>query len=72
MKVRRNETPSITGVPDYYEIYQKWCAHYAKTGEERSRTMSFHYARLAEEMDQALIEDDETDEVIYSRNFHRN
>lgn len=54
---------SVSGVPDYYSIYENWLAHYHKTGSNQSKVLAFHYARVAEEMGQALIVEDETDEI---------
>jgi len=50
----------ISGVPNYYSIYLSWLLHYKKTGENRSQVMAFHYARVAEEMGQAIIDEDVT------------
>lgn len=50
----------IKGVPDYYNIYIRWFKHYEKTGEHRSKVMAYHYARVAEEMGQATIDEDIT------------
>ncbi len=56
----------VQGVPDYYKIYEKWMKKYEKTGNNQARMMAFHYARVAEEMGQALIyeEDEKTGEWI--------
>ncbi|OUU74726.1 MAG: hypothetical protein CBC29_06245 [Methylococcaceae bacterium TMED69] len=61
MKVYR-DTGSVHGVPDYYSIYEKWFSHYMRTGSNESKVLAFHYARVAEEMGQALIVEDITDE----------
>ena len=63
MKIYPNKRTSVSGVPDYYSIYQKWYAHYRETGEVRSKTMAFHYARVAEEMGQVSIDEGETGET---------
>ena len=58
-------TSSLTGIPDYFAIYNKWLKHYETTGDNRSQTLAFHYARVAEEMGQALIEEDTTmDDIV--------
>ena len=51
---------TLKGVPDYYEVYQKWMSHYHTTGEPHSLGMAQHYARVAEEMGQAFIDEEET------------
>lgn len=51
---------SLKGIPDYYEVYKRWIEHHRKTGNLRSLTMAQHYARVAEEMGQAFIDEDET------------
>ena len=53
----------ITGVPDYYLLYTKWLRHYTNTGKNSSKVLAFHYARVAEEMGQAMIEEDTTQEI---------
>jgi|15BtaG_2_1085339.scaffolds.fasta_scaffold00170_55 hypothetical protein len=65
MKVSPFKGQDFGGIPNYYSIYYKWYNHYKKTGEVQSRSMAFHYARVAEEMGQAWIEEDETDESVY-------
>ena len=51
---------SIGGVPNYYEVYVKWMKSYNKSGDNKEKMMAMHYARVAEEMGQALIyEEDE-------------
>ena len=54
---------SITGVPDYYNLYVRWMQRHKATGDNRSRVMAIHYARVAEEMGQAEIDDDITLEI---------
>ena len=40
-------------------------AHYlAKSGDLKSKSLALHYARVAEEMGQAIIEEDTTQEVL--------
>ena len=53
----------ITGVPDYYSVYLHWIKHYDRTFENNSKSLAYHYARVAEEMGQVFIEDDETVEI---------
>ena len=48
------------GVPNYYEVYLKWFFHFKQTGDSRSKILAQHYARVAEEMGQASIEEDIT------------
>ena len=62
MRVIRTKT-WLTGIPDYYKVYKRWWDHYERTGEMQSKSLAFHYARVAEEMGQVLIEDDTTHEV---------
>tara|TARA_B100001094_G_C18054123_1_gene731567 strand:- start:727 stop:939 length:213 start_codon:yes stop_codon:yes gene_type:complete len=50
----------IGGVPDYYSVYLSWMSHYKQTGENRSKVMAFHYARVAEDMGQCMIEEETT------------
>lgn len=55
----------VAGVPDYYVLYTKWLKHYDRTGNNNSKMMAFHYARVAEEMGQAIIEDETTQELDF-------
>jgi hypothetical protein len=51
-------TVSITkGVPDYYKIYAMWIKKYDETGDSRCKAMASHYAHVAEEFGQAIIDD---------------
>ena len=50
----------LGGVPDYYSIYESLWAKYERTGDEQVRSLAYHYARVAEEMGQAFIEDDDS------------
>ena len=61
-----DRTDSVKGVPDYYKIYVGLLQKYVLTGDPEARTLAYHYARVAEEMKQAVIDDgdDKTDEVI--------
>lgn len=55
---------TIKGIPNYYKVYEKWLSNYKKSGNNQDKVMAFHYARVAEEMGQALIyEDDVTLEI---------
>lgn len=65
MNVVQSQVASIGGVPDYYKIYLMWMNRYAETGDDNARTMAYHYARVAGEMGQVIIseDDDATDEV---------
>jgi len=48
-------------VPNYYLVYLGHIRKYYRTGNESSRVTAHHYARVAEEFGQAVIEvDDET------------
>jgi len=60
-------TVSITkGVPDYYKIYAMWIKKYDETGDPWSKTMACHYARVAEEFGQAIVDDnDDVTDRIY-------
>tara|TARA_R110002126_G_scaffold53549_11_gene145393 strand:- start:172 stop:405 length:234 start_codon:yes stop_codon:yes gene_type:complete len=51
---------SIRGIPDYYSVYKRWITRWNKTGEPWALTQAHHYARVAVEMGQAIINDDET------------
>lgn len=53
----------VHGVPNYYEIYVRWMNHYRETSEITSKSLAYHYARVAEEMGQATIDDDITVEI---------
>jgi len=62
--MRITKTKSIIGgVPDYYSISTRLWANYEKSGNEQTRILACHYARVAEEMGQAIIEDDTTVEI---------
>ena len=63
MKISKMES-WVKGVPDYYQIYQDWWLRYEETGNMRHKNLALHYARVAEEMGQALIEDDSTQEDL--------
>jgi hypothetical protein len=55
---------AITGVPDYYKVYQMWLGKFKETGDDNHRTLAYHYARVASEMGQVIIgEDNDTIEV---------
>ena len=62
MKVVPTES-KIGGVPNYYLIYRGFWERWEETGDLHSKSMAFHYARVAEEMGQASIEDDITLEI---------
>lgn len=51
---------NMTGIPDYYKVYVRWIEHYERTGELRCLNKAQHYARVAEEMGQAFIDEEET------------
>ena len=53
----------ILGVPDYFKIYNNWMNYYLMSGNQRHYNLALHYARVAEEMGQAEIQDDETFEI---------
>jgi hypothetical protein len=63
MKVIKTES-SITGIPDYYQVYVRWLARYSKSGDNGDKVRAYHYARVAEELGQAEIEDDTTQEAL--------
>tara|TARA_A100001015_G_scaffold276811_1_gene335403 strand:+ start:207 stop:374 length:168 start_codon:yes stop_codon:yes gene_type:complete len=47
-------------MPDYFKIYTKWIEHYERTGDQKSKAYAYHYARVAEEMGQAIVDEDIT------------
>lgn len=51
------------GVPNYYLVSTKWFHQYDKTGDSQALLNAQHYARIAEEFNQAFIVDDETQEI---------
>ena len=54
---------TITGVPDYYDLYLRWLKRYHEKGDNKSKVMAYHYARVAEEMGQVEIDEDITLDV---------
>jgi hypothetical protein len=56
---------SASSVPNYYQVYIKWYQRYTETGDTNLLSHAYHYARVAEEFNQAIISDDHTDETIY-------
>ena len=54
---------TIRGVPDYYKIYQMWLGKFRQTGNDDHRVLAYHYARVASDMGQATITEDDTLEV---------
>lgn len=62
---KTNNDKQVRGVPDYYEIYENLWKKYIKTGCSKTKLLAYHYARVAEEMGQATIDDsdDKTDEI---------
>ena len=59
MNVIQSLVPGVGGVPNYYKIYLMWLEKYESTGEDRARVLAHHYARVAVDMGQALIEDED-------------
>ncbi len=59
MKVTKTDVVR-SGMPDYFKIYTKWIEHYKRSGDQQSKMYAYHYARVAEEMGQATIDDDVT------------
>ena len=53
----------LKGVPDYYAISVAHWGKYKKTGNPKSKSLALHYARVAEEMGQATIEEETTQEI---------
>ncbi len=51
---------TLTGVPDYYDLYLRWLNRYYKDGDNKSKVLAYHYARVAEEMGQVEIDEDIT------------
>jgi len=62
MKITKIKS-SLRGVPDYFDIDKKWMQHYKCTGDNNSKVLAMHYARVSEELGQAIIEEDTTHEV---------
>ena len=62
MKINRRKSV-ITGGPDYYAISIGHWNRYEKTGDIRAKSLAMHYARVAEDMGQAFIEEDTTQEI---------
>lgn len=58
---------SASSVPDYYQVYIGWYRRYTETGDTNLLSQAYHYARVAEEFNQATIEEDTTDETIYEK-----
>ncbi len=65
MKVFKTTKRIIQGVPDYFSIYKSWILRYRQTGDNHAKVNAYHYARIAEEFGQAIIEDDTTMEVLF-------
>ena len=63
MKVSKTNK-RIEGVPDYFSVYKSWLRRYRHTGDNQAKVNAYHYARIAEEFGQAIIEDDTTMEVL--------
>ena len=59
MKITKIKS-ELKGVPNYYDIHVRWLLDFEKTGNNRSKMLAMHYARVAEEMGQATIEEDTT------------
>lgn len=57
-----------SSVPNYYKVYLNWYRRYSETGDETLLSHAYHYARVAEEFNQAIISNDDTDETIYGDN----
>ena len=53
-----------SSVPNYYFVYLKWYRRYTETGDTILLSQAYHYARVAEEFDQATIEEEITDETL--------
>ena len=64
MKVFKTTKRTIQGVPDYFSVYRSWILRYMQTGNNQAKVNAYHYARVAEEFGQAIIEDDTTMEVL--------
>ena len=58
-----NNFLKVHGVPDYYAVYLRWIKHYEETNQNKSKTLAYHYARVAEEMGQATVDDADDDTV---------
>jgi hypothetical protein len=57
MKVTATQRSKCTGVPNYFRVYQNWKQEHEKTGSNYSKRMTIHYAKVAEEFGQAIIND---------------
>ena len=55
----------VQGVPDYYKVYASLWKKYMITGCPDMKALAYHYARVAAEMGQVVIDDidDRTDEI---------
>ena len=62
MKITKIKS-ELKGVPNYYDIHIGWMRDFDATGNNRSKMLAMHYARVAEEMGQAIIEEDTTVEI---------
>jgi hypothetical protein len=60
MIVRKLNKPSVTDIPNYYELYLKWWKVAEQTGDYRAIIEAKRLARLAEEFGQAIIMEDDT------------
>lgn len=54
-----------SSVPNYYLVYLKWYRRYTETGDVSLLSQAYHYARVAEEFNQATIEEEITDETLF-------
>ena len=63
MRIRKKKS-LLGGVPNYYEISVLHWQKYEKSGDPKSKSLALHYARVAEEMGQAEIEDDITQDGL--------
>ena len=62
MKIFKAES-KIQGIPDYYAVSVKFWDLYKKNGDPRVKAHALHYARVAAELGQAVIEEEITQEV---------
>ena len=58
MKIKASKS-EFTGIPDYYEICRKWNKKYKETGNRYCKKMAYHFAKLASEFGQAVLEFEE-------------
>lgn len=56
---------AASSIPNYYLVYLNWYERYTKTGDTVLLSHAYHYARVAEEFNQAIIEEEITNEILF-------